>query len=205
MTAHLPQTQPAVVSIDNRDAQPDADLSPVSLPAADLPEIETFLRSFDGSYTEPKLRVDDFHVFTLLATIDVSTSISGSGQSQKSSAATTQYKIDEHQLEDDLNELDHYLLKTNTRRMESLRYAECPAKTFFEIQRSVLVLDRNRNSPESFKLRDVQEIFDARIERLVKEVSQLAKLAREIREEMFSDKAASDYMTTFPHEFIQAW
>lgn len=199
------------------------------------------LPTLDGSGASPVLHVDDFHVFTLLATVPM---LSSSGclptEEGGPSSPAPRYKIDKQQLELDLAELDRYLSSINSRPAESLSYAECPAKSMYDVEHSCSRLDPSDREEYLLKralVRAASDIFELffplryehvvtlkfwgsidriiqtrgmrsghlHFEQMVKEVSQLARLVKEVKSEIFSDKQVSEFITTVPHEFIQAW
>jgi hypothetical protein len=202
------------------------------------------VRSSDGSSTAygsaSTLRVDEFHVFTLLATVPVT-----SKATPKPSGATTdpnssvppQYAISEQQLQRDLAELDHYLSSGNSRHTESVGYGQCRGRTTYDVEQSISGLDASDRGGSHNKRAFVKsagkifELFfplryehiitkkfwgsidtiihnksaDASFSVLVKEVFMLAKVANLIKEELFTERELSDYLTAVPREFIQAW
>ncbi|KAF2004544.1 hypothetical protein P154DRAFT_587298 [Amniculicola lignicola CBS 123094] len=80
--------------------------------------------SFDGlAETSNELNVEDFHVFTLLATVPTSThSDTSMGNTAASAFKETRLRIDEQQLEQGLTAVDGYLSTPNSRQMECMSY-----------------------------------------------------------------------------------
>ncbi|KAH7122449.1 hypothetical protein B0J11DRAFT_339407 [Dendryphion nanum] len=178
------------------------------------------------------LDVDEFHVFTLLATVPV--------QSPGSKLTTTHYRIDEKQLQQDLSDLDEYLSSQNKRQLEGSLYEDCPKKTTYDLEQLISTLEIASDNDYS-NIRDFVEalgiIFELFIplryehpvtlkfwgsvsriistenirggrgdfEATVKDLRELAKVANEIRMEIFSGKKLSNFITKVPHEFTQAW
>lgn len=111
------------------------------------------------------LKVNDFHVFTLLATVPIPVQ-SSSGvmpQTVSSVSISQQYRIDEQQLQYDLTELDHYLSTRNSRKMESISYRQCPGKTIHEVQRYLSTIDSSDRDVYVNKwtfVRAIREIFE---------------------------------------------
>lgn len=140
--------------------------SPSTIPS----EMEPLLVS-DAPRVKVELQVDDFHVFTLLATVPIpSPPLAGTSSQSKPSAtsaaaSSVRYQVDEKQLENDLKALDQYLATDNSRQMESIGYSECPTKTTYDIEQSCSRLDRLNREEYMLKrtlvraVRDVFELF----------------------------------------------
>ncbi|KAF2105572.1 hypothetical protein BDV96DRAFT_608144 [Lophiotrema nucula] len=181
------------------------------------------------------LRADDFHIFTLLATVleNAPSSTTLADQTRGQSTATVQvYRVDEKQLQRDLSELDSYMCSGNSRKMECSSYDACPKKTSYDVERSVSQLDATAREENVGKKvfvkasRDLFEFFlplryqdhaviqkywggvdrvvqtkdirDARgqFDAMLKELTNLARLAKEIRQELFAEKRISSYVIT---------
>ncbi|KAF2733477.1 hypothetical protein EJ04DRAFT_577557 [Polyplosphaeria fusca] len=240
----MPPGSPAAVEVS--DEQPTSLLAQPSPVTSGNTEQPGSLDGTDLPVTpRQKFSVDEFHVFTLLATIAVESPkplTSGSAQPKDPSAIL--YRVDELQLQQDLSELDNYLSCGNSRKSECASYEGCPVKTTYDVESSVSTLsglsgtdsdDFHRKRRFARAARDIFEFFlplryhkhvvvkkywggvdriiqakmtkiaQDQFEDVVKDIINLARVATEIRRELFAEKNISTYMTTIPHEFLQAW